>query len=98
MANAGNNENREVVAYRVRKFSCDGGRQGKTWDEKFFLSPVDAQKYLKDEIAANDERNPKYPFKKESEDIDGIRSYCNWQFMIAIALDEILLKKSEGRT
>lgn len=92
MANSGNNEDRDLILYRVRTISCDGGRQGKTWSEKFFFSLREAEDYQKKLLRESDERNPKYPFKKEVENIDGIYGYCNWQFGTMIAVDKIFVK------
>jgi hypothetical protein len=40
-------------------------------------------------IAESDARNPKYPFKKDLECVDGVRGYCNWQFGIMLTVDAV---------
>ena len=81
--------------YRVRELSCDGGRIGRVWLEKFFMDPHAALKYLQDYIVDSDRRNPKYPFKKEPEEIDGVYGYCNWQFGTMISTDMVRVQESE---
>lgn len=78
--------------YRVRTISCDGGRLGRTWAENFFFDRIDAEDYLKKLIRESDERNPRYLYKSESENVDGLVGFCNWQFGIMIALDYISVK------
>ena len=78
--------------YRVRTISCDGGRRGRTWTESFFFEQTDAEDYLEKLIRESDERNPKYPYKSEPENVDDLVGFCNWQFGDMVVLDYISVK------
>ena len=73
--------------WRVRRIDCDGRLPGRVWSSEYFADEQEAVQRLKELIAESDERNPRYPFETQEEDIDGIRGYCNWQFGIMLTLD-----------
>lgn len=81
--------------WRVRKIACDGRRLGKTWQENFFSNADDAEQFLRDTIAASDERNPKYPYEKNVEGIENVWGYCNWQFGLMVTLDKFWVNQKK---
>lgn len=76
-----------MVIWRCRVVSCDGGRIGKVWSEKFFFLPESADAYTKEIIELSNKKNPKYQYDKDQKEIDGIYGYCNWQFMVMVVVD-----------
>lgn len=78
-----------IVIWRVRQISCDGGQLGREWSAEFFLDECRASNHLKELLAESDRRNPKYPFEKDQEELDGVRGYCNWQFGIMLTMDAV---------
>lgn len=78
-----------LVIWRVRKISCDGGQPGREWLSEFFLDKGKASNRLMELIAESDRRNPKYPFRSDHEELDGVRGYCNWQFGVMLTMDSV---------
>jgi hypothetical protein len=79
----------DVVIWRVRRISCHGGQLGREWSSEFFLDECKASHRLMELVAESNKRNPRYPFKTDQEELDGVRGYCNWQFGIMLTMDAV---------
>lgn len=76
-----------LLVWRVRTIDCDGGKLGHVWAETFFRAEESATNHLKKVIEEKNLKNPKYPYKADSEVIDGVSGFCNWQFSTMVAMD-----------
>ncbi len=80
-----------MICHRVRTLDCDGRKIGKVWAEEFYGKLIDAEILQSKIIEKSDSRNPKYPFEKDIEGIEGIYGYCNWQFGIMVTVDRFVI-------
>lgn len=84
-------QSNHTTIWRIRKVSCDGGKLGKEWATEFFTDMNMAENRLMEWVAEHNNRNPQYKFKTELEEIDGVRGFCNWQFGIMLAIENVKL-------
>jgi len=78
-----------LVIWRVRQISCDGGQPGREWLSKFFTDETKAAALLSEWIFESNKRNPKYLFREEQEVVGGVRGYRNWKFGIMLTMDAV---------
>lgn len=81
----------DMIIWRVRYISCDGGRIGNESMEFFFQKEM-AEKRMQELIEQSNKRNPKYLFETKTTSLDGVVGYCNWQFMNMLAVDSVKVK------
>ena len=80
--------------FKVSQCSCDGGRLGRAWNSKYFISEQLAKKYLTNIIEETNleesKRIVKIPLKYRQyiQDIHD-NCYVQWQYLNCIYLEEV---------
>ena len=86
--------------HRFRKVCCDGGRIGRTYEERFFVSEDSAWDSMHEEIGNANAREVELGRDSECRMyrkgvVEGVDGYCNWAYGIMFILVTVEVEQDE---